>query len=494
MTKTIALFDLIHALSMQEKRHFKLSAQGSYTRGGQNNYLRLFDAIEKQKKYSEQKIKSLFKKETFISHLPSEKNYLFHLIQRSLRNYHSESNVDVQIKELLIDAEVLQEKSLPILCRKTLRKAKKLAYLHERLAFIPEIVRLESRLFSLNDLDAIYKEEREVLKKIGIINHYRSLSNKVAKLVAAAHQLRSKSEWAAFEKIIADPFMKQESKANTLTAQVYFFYIRGVYHELKGDILNGYRSRKRFVEILEADPQKLEIQARNYMSALNNLGISQLELEKFEDALATAEKIRLFPTKVKAGRAQDVLLLSFVYSSILEMNVHIRTKHFEKGIQAAENTAKGLVKFEGKIHPQFLIVLQNSIKYLYFGAGELKKALVWSNKVLANTDTGIRDDIKAMARIFNLLLHYELGNTDLMEYIIPSTYRFLLKSQRLYKVESIVISYLKRSVNLHSKKEIISSLKKLHQELLPLTKDKYERKAFEEFDLLWWLEKRTGCR
>src|SRR6185369_3664972 len=96
-------------------------------------------------------------------------------------------------------------------------------------------------------------------------------------------------------------------------------------------------------------------------------------------------------------------------------------------------------------------------------------------------------DIQAMARIFNLILHYELGNTDLMEYIIKSTYRFLLKSQRLYKVESMVLNYLRKNAFLTTEKEILESFRKLHRELLPLAQDRFEKKAFEEFDILSWL-------
>ena len=105
------LHRLISSLTMQEKRHFKMSALGSYTRNGQNNYIRLFDAIGNQEHYDEEKIKEQFKGETFIRHLPSEKNYLFSLVRKSLRRFHSQSNVDITLKELLIDAEILQEKS-----------------------------------------------------------------------------------------------------------------------------------------------------------------------------------------------------------------------------------------------------------------------------------------------------------------------------------------------------------------------------------------------
>jgi hypothetical protein len=107
---------------------------------------------------------------------------------------------------------------------------------------------------------------------------------------------------------------------------------------------------------------------------------------------------------------------------------------------------------------------------------------------VVNESSDIRQDIQGMARIFNLILHYELGNSDSLEYFVKSTYRFLLKRNRLYKVESIVLNYLRKNANLFSQREVIESFKKLREELVPLSQDPFEKKAFEEFDLLSWLE------
>lgn len=484
------LHKLISSLSMQEKRHFKMFALATYTRNGQNNYIRLFDAIAGQKEYDEEKIKKHFKGETFIRHLPSEKNYLFSLIQKSLRQYHSQTNIDVTLKELLIDAEVLQEKSLYVQCRKVLLKAKKLAYNYERFVFIPEIIRIESRMYDMNSLDELAEEERSALKKMETINRLRTISNKVARLVASAHQLRKESELAEFDKILSEEILSDENKADSFTAKIYFFYINGVCYEMKGALQKSYEYRKRFVEITEENPLWMEIHVKNYLPALNNLAISQMELKKFDEMSDTIYKIRQIAASRKI--TEDVLLQVFIFSSILEMNYCLKTGEVENGIYAAKEAEEGLKKFAGKIHKQYEIVLYNSIKYIYFEAGELRRSLQWSNKLMNESSEGIRDDIQGIARIFNLILHFELGNTDSLEYFIRSTYRFLMKRKRLYKVESFVLNYLRKNTHLISQKEIIDSFKALHEELLPLAKDPFEKKAFEEFDIISWLESKIA--
>ena len=61
-----ALFDLIHSLTKSEKRYFKLMSS-RHAIGGENNYIVLFDAIEKQSIYDEDKIFKTFKGEAFLN-------------------------------------------------------------------------------------------------------------------------------------------------------------------------------------------------------------------------------------------------------------------------------------------------------------------------------------------------------------------------------------------------------------------------------------------
>ena len=50
--------------------------------------------------------------------------------------------------------------------------------------------------------------------------------------------------------------------------------------------------------------------------------------------------------------------------------------------------------------------------------------------------------LTVLARIFNLIIHYELKNYDLLPSLIRSTNNFLEKRQRLYKVENVIIEFL----------------------------------------------------
>ncbi|MBK8581625.1 MAG: hypothetical protein IPL86_07265 [Flavobacteriales bacterium] len=125
------LYDLIHSLTKSEKRFFKLH---SALQSGEKNYLRLFDAIHAQSGgYDEAALKKQFAKETFIQHLPSEKNHLYKLILKALRSYHAESSVSGQLKQQVSNIEILYNKSLYEEASKVLVRAKRVAKENEAL-------------------------------------------------------------------------------------------------------------------------------------------------------------------------------------------------------------------------------------------------------------------------------------------------------------------------------------------------------------------------
>jgi len=88
---------------------FKLS---SSLQTGDKNYLKIFDAIDKQVEYDEGGVKHMFRKETFIRHFPSEKNHLYKLILKSLRAYHADNSVSSLLKQEIKNIEILFEKAL----------------------------------------------------------------------------------------------------------------------------------------------------------------------------------------------------------------------------------------------------------------------------------------------------------------------------------------------------------------------------------------------
>ena len=118
-------------------------------------------------------------------------------------------------------------------------------------------------------------------------------------------------------------------------------------------------------------------------------------------------------------------------------------------------------------------------------------ALRWLNKILNDTDSA-REDIHSMARILNLVVHFEIGNMETLPYAIQSSERFLSKRNRLYGLEKLMLKSFRkisRTDNPKRQKEIFMHLKnEIHS-----SKDEPAIKtAYEYFDFMSWINSKLN--
>ena len=140
-SSSVDLFSLIKALNKFEKGHLKIYA--SNRAKGELIYIKLFDVIDKQSHYNEQKI--LRKLTINHARLSNLKNYLYQMILNGLETFQANS-ITSKLKKLLSHAELLYEKSLYSQCIKVLSKAKTIAYTHEKYLQLLEIFSWEKEL------------------------------------------------------------------------------------------------------------------------------------------------------------------------------------------------------------------------------------------------------------------------------------------------------------------------------------------------------------
>ena len=141
-----------------------------------------------------------------------------------------------------------------------------------------------------------------------------------------------------------------------------------------------------------------------------------------------------------------------------------------------------------------MMIINYEFCNVYFGAGEYSKANTYLNKIL-NEHVDVRNDLQCFSRILSMIIHFELGHADLLEYVVQSTHRFLLKRKRLYKFESIVLHFIRKELPvINTQKQLINAFKKLKTEIIAATKNPFEKTVFDYFDFISWLESKIENR
>ncbi len=130
MAQNTDLFDLIKSMTTAEKSYFKrygYKQQSTDKDSKSNPYMKLFDAIDKQEEYNEDKLLKQFAKEKFVKNFSATKNYLFSMVLDSLLACNEGKNSLDQLLQQLREINLLLQKGLPLICLKKIEAAQKKA-------------------------------------------------------------------------------------------------------------------------------------------------------------------------------------------------------------------------------------------------------------------------------------------------------------------------------------------------------------------------------
>ena len=122
MSSRSQLFQLIKSLSRSEKGYFK-KVYSQNVLGKKNQYLELFDAIDAQNEYDGDELAKQFEDKQIFTQLSVAKNYLHKIILKSLRAFHSQASVDIELNEMMVNIELLYNKRLTEACKKEIQRA-----------------------------------------------------------------------------------------------------------------------------------------------------------------------------------------------------------------------------------------------------------------------------------------------------------------------------------------------------------------------------------
>ena len=496
-TPSDSLFRLIHSMSKSEKRHFKLYAGRHSVE--ENNYLKLFDAIDRQKSYDEGSILKKFSKETFTNRFPITKKRLYETVLRSLDAFHSQSSIDAQLKRELHFAEILYKKSLYNQCAKMLIAAKHTALKNEKHSSLAEIHHWQKKLIEKDNylgqdeasIAAMLHEDMLIAERMKEFNEYWNIKSRLFLLLNRQGKVRNPKELNSFKKIIDNTLLKNEGKAQSHEARYLFNHIYSAFHFGTGDYKSSYRFLKRNVELIEKHPSAFKEEPNIYFSVLTNLIYVSTSLKRYDEVFELMKKLKAVPETLDTSRNEDLEIKLFSSALSIEITLYNTLSEFEKAIALVPAIEKGLDRFGEKINRLRKAYFYFNIAVAYFGAEKYSAALRWTNRLFSEPNIDENQDIYCFARILNLIIHIELQNDDVIPYILTSTSRYLKTRNRVYKFETVFLEFIEQLIRLNKKEEYDAIYKKLLGNLKKLAADPFEKTVFEYFDFIAWCKSKV---
>jgi len=126
----------------------------------------------------------------------------------------------------------------------------------------------------------------------------------------------------------------------------------------------------------------------------------------------------------------------------------------------------------------------------HFVRGEWSEANRWVMTILGFPEGSERQDIRDFARIFQVFLQFELGNLDLNEYLVRSTYRYMSRNRRYNDFERAILKFIRSTLQTVGKQERHQILRDFLADVEGL-QSRYGRKSILGLDeVVFWAQAR----
>jgi hypothetical protein len=488
------LFQLIHSLEKAEKRHFKLYIKRSSAREDLK-IVQLFDAIAALKEYDE---KSLLKKLRGVEkpQLANLKTHLYRELLASLRLLKSADSLDLQLNEQFDYAHILYKKGLFHQSLRILERVKETAKTHQKYTFLIQVISLEKRIEGLHITKSMQErvqqlaiEANEVSGHIDGVSRLSNLTLLLFSWFTRNGHARNRKDEAGVKKFMQENMPANAHRLTGFYERMYLYQSYCWYAFIRQDFLPYYRYAQKWIDLFDENPLMIRVETSHYIKGLHYLLNAHFDLRNFREFEKTLKKFEAFAQTDRVKDHDNFRIQTFVYISQAKINQHFMLGTFKEGLKIVPEIEEKLKEYALFLDPHRIMVLNYKIATLYFGSGEFGTCIDYLQEII-NSAGELRTDLQCYARLQHLLAHYELGNTELMEPLSRSVYRFMAKMENLTVIEEEMFRFLKHSFTT-SRYQLKPELEKFLQKVKHLEKNRFETRAFAYLDIISWLESKV---
>ncbi len=488
---TDELFQLIKSLERGEKRNFKLDMKRAEGNADLKTII-LFDALDKMDEYDET---ILLKRNSSITkqQLSNVKAALYKQILSSLHLHKDDANIDMLLNEQMAFARILYNKGLYYQSLKILDKTKALAKEYNQLTFVMQAVFFEKKIEALhitrsmeNRAELLSDESTTTLQHVTLVNTLSNLSLQLYGWYIQHGHARDEKDVAAIQTFFTSHLPLCKENDLNFYEKLYLYQSYSWYHFVLQDLLLYYRYTKKWVQLFVQNQTMITVETGQYIKGLHNLLSAHFALNNYEKFNEALQQFQTFALSEAAAATTNSVIQTFVYLNIAKINKHFLEGTFSAGLSLVPYIEEKLGEYKLHLDRHRILVFYYKIASLYFGSGDNDKAIDYLNKII-NWKVDLRTDLQCYARLLHLIAHYELGNYNLLEYLIKSVYRFMGKMKNLSVVEEDIFAFIKQSFSL-SPSQMVPAFKQLKTKLEHHKGNPLETRSFMYLDIIAWLE------
>ncbi|MCA9457527.1 MAG: CHAT domain-containing protein [Nitrospira sp.] len=385
---------------------------------------------------------------------------------------HEDKTVESRIRQrhdeaLLLFKRGIMEKSL-----RYLQEAKKQAEQYECFTLLVDILNLELQheLASLGTIEAPYshfeglhREKEVVLEKLALETEAQHIRDLAFILYRTANTQGIERTLKQLMELKSRAFLQQPGKFSSFRAKLFFHHSWGLIHTVENiNPTLTFSHHLKALELWDRHPIFKKEYPRLYkLNLFNYLSIrhSYRDYSDFEAVLNKAQEIESRTIVDKTSDFHD----TYHYRLLYLMN----TGSYEEALSLVEELEEKISDLTRQKYPlrkNKLITLYYNISILLFVIERYDEALEWIQKLRKEIQksTATRQDIQYFAYILKLLIQFEKGEANQLDYREPYIKKLLRDNDMLSEFDEMVLTHIRRL----NKSSLASEDHKLYQAML----------------------------
>lgn len=237
--------------------------------------------------------------------------------------------------------------------------------------------------------------------------------------------------------LLQRPILAQDPSGLRFNSRLIYHYIMVYAAQYRGDSAAIAFHYTEMVKVWERHPERQAKESGRYVVTLMGAlecNYSSLAPPAFHEALSKIRSV-VVPEPSLAARA-------FHLSCHLDLVYAINTGVFPATNDLEGNILRGLAEHGGLIDSGARLSFFCNLAILYFLHGRFRESQRWAQEVYQMGDQYGRKDIYDFVMSLRLVLQYELGDLDLLAYLLQSTRRNLHRRASGHPIQMAVVTHL----------------------------------------------------
>ena len=280
------------------------------------------------------------------------------------------------------------------------------------------------------------------------------------------------------------PLLKTNPCPSSPYAALNFHYCNGVVKYLLGEFEESLSYMQRVKDQMDSNFSIRLKREDLYLRSIGNLVLCALQTEKTNTAQSYLLKLRDYKVIYSSNTAYQTYL-----ADLMELMVLNKLKIYSRSLLLIDGSLTKSVKD----NPQFRLTQEYSYQIFQTITAlmHLKKHKE-ARKIVLNFITenksSSKKDAYNYARIVYLILLIEANQDELLENELRSIYKYFKKHKQLFLFESAFLHFINSLLHPEPERNTKEIYQELHNKILTLKADHFEKNAFVYFEFDKWTE------